>query len=161
MGVMADRAVKFVIAASIALVLMSMQTWWRSDWYGSVRGTEVDGLTSIGDGALVLLGAAAAGVLALVALVHAASRRASGVAIGLLGTAMLGVTVYDILILPSVPTVLGVVEGIGDGHYYATPELYFAAVTCFLIGIAGLTMALAPRDGTGNEHEQQETPAWA
>src|ERR1700674_3237845 len=56
MGVMADRALKFVIAASIALVLMSLQTWQRSDWYGSIHGTDVDGLTGIGDGVLVLLG---------------------------------------------------------------------------------------------------------
>ena len=161
MGVMADRAVKFVIAASIALAIMSMQAWQRSDWYGTIHGTDVDGLTGIGDGVVVWLGAAAAGLLALLSQVHPLSRRPAGVAIGLLGAAMLGVTVYDILISPSVPTVLGVVEGIGDGHYYATPELYFAAVTCFLIGIAGLTMTLAPRDRTGNEHEQQETPAWA
>jgi hypothetical protein len=80
MGLMADRAVRFVIAASIALAIMSMQGWWSSDWYVTVRGTEADGLTSIGDGVLVLLGAAAAGVLALVALVHRASRRASGIA---------------------------------------------------------------------------------
>jgi hypothetical protein len=162
MGVMADRAMKFVIAASIPLVLMSLQGWQRSDWYGTIHGTDVDGLTGIGDGGLVLLGAAAACVLALVALVHPASRRASGIAIGLLGTAMLAVTAYDILYLPGVPSVLlWLGNPNGDGHYYATPLLYFAAVTSFLIGIAGLTMALAPRDGTGNKHEQQETPAWA
>jgi TRAP-type uncharacterized transport system fused permease subunit len=162
MGVMADRAMKFVIAASIALVLMSLQGWWTSDVYGTIHGLHADGLTSIGDGLLVLPGAAAACVLALVGLVHPASRRASGIAIGLLGTAMLAVTVYDILYLPTVPDVLVPFRlGNGDGSYYATPELYFAAATCFLIGLAGLTMALAPRDGTGNEHEQQETPAWA
>jgi hypothetical protein len=161
MGVMADRAVKFVIAASITLVLMSMQTWWRSDWYGSVRGTEVDGLTSIGDGALVLLRAAAAGVLALVALVHAASRRASGVAIGLLGTAMLAVTVYDILYLPTVPDVLVPFRlGNSDGNYYATPELYFAAATCFLFGLAGATMGLAPPDRRKGHFDEGAT-AWA
>jgi hypothetical protein len=83
-------------------------------------------------------------------------------AIGLLGTAMLAVTVYDILYLPTLPDVLVPFRvGNGGGNYYVTPLLYFAAVTSFLIGIAGLTMALAPRDGTGNEHEQQETQAWA
>jgi hypothetical protein len=74
---------------------------------------------------------------------------------------MLAVTVYDILYLPTVPDVLVPFRLGSDGNYYVTPLLYFAAATCFLIGIAGLTMALAPRDRTGNEHEQQETPAWA
>jgi hypothetical protein len=76
---------------------------------------------------------------------------------------MLAVTVYDILYLPSAPDLRPFILGNSDVnyYYYATPELYFAAATCFLIGLAGLTMALAPRDRTGNEHEQQETPAWA
>lgn len=158
---MADRAVRFVIAASIALAIMSMQGWQRSDWYGTIHGTDVDGLTGIGDGVVVWLGAAAAGVLALVALVQPASRRASGVAIGLLGTAMLAVTAHDILYLPSVPSVLLWLSNVnGDGHYYATPELYFATATCLLIGLAGVTMGLAPSD-RAKGHVDEGVTAWA
>jgi hypothetical protein len=160
MGLMADRAVRFVIAASIALALMSMQGWWSSDWYGTIHGTQVQGLTAIGDGQLVLLGAAATCLLGLLSLVHPSSRRSAGIAIGLSGAAMLAVTIYDILYLPSVPSVLGFLK-LGDGHYHATPMLYFAAVTCGLIGLAGLTMALAPQDRTGREQPDEGVRAWA
>ena len=161
MGVMADRALKFVIAASIALVLMSLQTWQRSDWYGSIHGTDVDGLTGIGDGVLVLLGAAAAGLLALLSLVHPVSRRPAGVAIGLLGAAMLAVALHDILYLPALPDVLFFPRPGGDGHYYATPLLYFAAATSFLVGLAGLTMASARPYRTSREPVDEEVTAWA
>jgi hypothetical protein len=159
-GVMAERAVKFVIAASIALVLMSLQGWWTSDVYGTIHGLHADGLTGIGDGVLISLGSVAAGALAFAALVRPVIRHWAGRAIGLLGSVMLIVTMYDILFLPSTPARRLLSEP-GPGLYHATPLLYFAAFTSFLIGLAGLTMALAPRDRTGHEQIDKGRTAWA
>jgi hypothetical protein len=162
MGMMADRAVKFVIAASLALAIMCFQAWWRVDnWYPplSVNGLNVHGLTA-GDGVAVLLASAITCALALIALIHPQTRRTAGLAILIAGIVMLTITTYDLVHRPE-PLGTYVLDTSFNGDYHPTPILYFAAATSFLIGLAGLTMALAPRDRTNPEQIDEGVTAWA
>ncbi len=161
----AERAVKFVIAASIALAIMSFQAWWRTDnWVPStsVSGLDVDALTPA-DGAIVLAGSAVAAGLALLALVLPKARALAGLAIALVGLLLLGITVYDLVSLPAPlgESILSLVNTGLNGDFHATPILYFAALTSFLIALAGATMALAPPDEAGQEQLDEGATAWA
>ena len=134
---------RFVVAASIVLAILSRQGWWDVSWYpgNTVPGQSVHALTYVGDGNVVLIGALMTFALGLVALMHAPSSRLAGVMIALAGTGMCGVTVYDIVQVPSLSDY--VLDALIDRAAPAN-ALYFSAMTCGLIGLAGAIMAAMP-----------------
>lgn len=134
---------RFVVAASVGLAILSRQGWWSVDWYPArtVPGQHVQALTYVGDGNLVLVGAMMTFALGLVALVHTPSSRLAGVMIALAGAGMCGVTVYDIVHVPSLSDY--VLDVLID-RAAPTNALYLSAMTCGLIGLAGAIMAAMP-----------------
>jgi len=157
----------FVGAASLALALLSRQGWWNVGWYpmGTVAGPDVRALSYIGDGDVILLGALMTSALGLVSLLHGPSRRLSGLAIALAGAAMLGVTVYDIVQVPSLSDY--VLDSLID-RAAPTKALYFSAVTSGLIVLLGLLLMFVtddPREDEemlrGDEQSMNGGESWA
>jgi hypothetical protein len=170
-GVIHERAVKFVIAASIALAIMCFQSWWSMDLGGgdvpyqlggaseSISGTGTDAVTGLGDGTVVLICALVTGVLGFLALLKPSLHRWLGMTVTFLAALMGILTSIDILSTPTLQFLGGgaLNPGLVDVNYHATPILYFAAVTSGLIALAGLVLAFA-RDERVEARERIE--AW-
>ncbi|MEO8457858.1 MAG: hypothetical protein ABI559_08605 [Chloroflexota bacterium] len=156
----AEKLIRFVIAASVALGIMCFQTWWRIDITEStysIRGLSGDSLTRI-DGYLVLGVAGVALVAAIVGLIHRQWLSLCSATIAAAGMLGLVVTVYGLIEPPSrhSPLLTYITVFV---NYHPTPLLYFSAVTCLLIAAAGVVLAVAGEHRT--EPKERSAEAWA
>ena len=151
---------RFVVAGSVGLAVLTGQGWWSIDWYpaNTVPGQHVHALAYVGDGNLVLIGAAMTLALGLLAILPPESRRFAGAAIALTGAAMFGVTMYDIVNVPSLSdTILDAFIAKGS----PTTELYLASLASILIGLAGAIIAAARDEQISRYDSDEGVEAWA
>jgi hypothetical protein len=162
MGVTTRRVLLLIVIASLATSIASTQTWWRADSAPAMSGTDEQGLTTIGDGVIVLLVSAMTCLVAFLALVRPQIRRPAGAAILGAGAVMLGITTYDLIYLPSLlnPMVLGPAE-LRYANYYATLILYLAAGASLLIGLAGVILVGTTDERTDDDYFEKGAEAWA
>lgn len=163
MGVIAERTIRFVIAASLALAIMCFQTWWRYDFdteTSTIRGLSIGGITSF-DGIIVLASAAVAGFAALIGLVSHRAQRSTGVAIAFSGLVALFLILYGLFDSPERVSTYPLSYITIFVHYNATLLLYFAAVTSFLIALAGAVLVRASGGQFRHKLREEGTEVWA
>jgi hypothetical protein len=153
MSVMTRNALWFVMAASVLLAILSVQTWGHVWTYGefigpvevwAVRGPDMHNVSGIGDGTVLLFGALLTFVLAVYAWVAPVSRRAAGAGIAIAGFAMGAIALYDCAHVGGVD--LGRWSGFVPGGPWVRLTIvpYLAAANALIVGLAGLLALLLP-----------------
>jgi hypothetical protein len=162
MGVRAERLLLATLAGSAVLAILTTQTWVQissfADWIGRVQqgfgSNDFNGLTSIGDGTAILVGAAA-----VFGLSYAGLSMPASIAVTVIALAMLGIVGFDIVLAWT--GALTAPRYFDEPDPHATWALYLTAVITVAISLAGAFIALAPSEQNHDNEFEEAVEAWA